>query len=357
MKITKIEIEKINIPLITTFKVAFAEVSASTSVIVKIHTDDGIVGYGEAAPFEPVTGESADSVILALKYFQQALIGMDATDLEGIHLQMDKLLIHNTSAKCAIDIALYDIKGKKMKMPLYKLLGGSNPTVINDITIGIDTPENMAKKAYDYVNMGYRILKIKIGINPKDDLSAIKSIRDKVGYDIKLRLDANQGYSISTAIQFIEDVKKYKIDAIEQFLPHWNIEGSATIRKNSQGIRIMLDESIHSPYDAARSAKIDAADVFNIKLMKCGGLFNAEKINSIAEGFGINCMVGCMLETKIAITAGISLVASKNNIIDADCDSFMYAKDPNMNMTGGFTFEKDIFTLSENPGLGINLDW
>lgn len=113
MKITKIEIEKINIPLITTFKVAFAEVSASTSVIVKIHTDDGIVGYGEAAPFEPVTGESADSVILALKYFQQALIGMDATDLEGIHLQMDKLLIHNTSAKCAIDIALYDIKGKK----------------------------------------------------------------------------------------------------------------------------------------------------------------------------------------------------------------------------------------------------
>ena len=131
----------------------------------------------------------------------------------------------------------------------------------------------------------------------------------------------------------------------------------ARLVRSKVDMKIMLDESVHSPVDAARACRLDAADILNIKLMKCGGLYPAEKINSVAEANHVQCMVGCMLETKVAIAAGVALVAAKSNITEADCGSFMYAVDPQIGMPRGFSVEGGGYTLSDKPGLGLDFDF
>lgn len=356
MRIVDIKIEKIRISFKKPFKIAFAVQDYSDNVIVKIVTDEGYFGLGEAAPFAPVTGETVDTVVGALKLFKLGLIGMDPLNIEGIHTLMNRLMVGNTAAKAAIDIALYDIKGKVLSEPLYKVLGGYDNKIQTDVTIGIDTPENMAEEALQRVGEdGFRILKVKTGINPSDDIKALQLIRKSVGNNIRIRVDANQGYCVNDAVAVLKEFEKVGVEAVEQCLPYWNLDGSKIIR-DRVNLKVMLDESIHSPMDAAKACKIDAADILNIKLMKSGGIYNALKINAIAEANDVRCMVGCMLETKIAITAGASLVAAKKNITEADCDSFMYCIDPENGMKGGFERDKDIFTLSDKPGLGIEFD-
>ena len=358
MKITDIKIEKFYIELTEPFKVAFAEITHSVSILIKIQTDEGIEGYGEAAPFAPVTGETTEGTIEILQLFRQGLIGKNPLEIEKLHAMMDHLAHGCGSAKCAVDIALHDIKGKVMGQPLYRVLGGYQNEVQNDVTIGISTPERMAEAASDYVkNQGYRILKIKAGIDPRDDLRALKQIREAVGDEIRLRVDANQGYDISRALFALEGMKALGIEAVEQCLPYWDLEGASCLKKKVSGIQLMLDESIHTTKDAARACRLEAADIFNIKLMKCGGLYRGGQIATLAENFGLTCMVGCMMETKIAITAGLSLVASRKAITEADCDSFLYYKDADNGMPGGFTRTGDMFRLSEDPGLGLDISF
>lgn len=305
-----------------------------------------------------MTGETPEGCLAVLQMFRQGLIGMNPLDIEKVHVMMDSLVHGNGSAKCAVDIALHDIKGKVMNQPLYRVLGGYQDTVQNDITIGINTPEKMAETARHYVkDKGYRILKIKVGIDPEEDLRALSLIRQAVGPDIRLRVDANQGYNISRAMYALEGMKKYGVEAVEQCLPDWDMEGAAYLRQKVSGIQLMLDESIHTTKDAAKACRLNAADVFNIKLMKCGGLYRGAQISTLAENFGITCMVGCMLETKIAITAGLSLVASRKNITEADCDSFLYYKDADTGMPGGVERKGDMFRLSDNPGLGLDISF
>lgn len=355
MKITGMKIEKVQIPLKEPVKVAFATVSYLESVLIQVATDEGFVGYGEAAPFAPVTGETVDGVIAVLDLFRQGLAGMNPMDIEAVHVMMDSLITGNGAAKCAVDLAMYDLMGKSLGQPVYKLLGGYSNVVLNDITIGISTPTAMAAEARRLVEEdGYHILKIKAGINYRDDIRTMKLIRQAVGPDIRLRVDANQGYSVSSAVCALEGFREYGIEAVEQCLPHWDMEGSAYIRSKVNGIQIMLDESIHEPVDAARACRLGAADIFNIKLMKCGGLYPAANINAVAEANGVTCMVGCMLETKLAITAGLSLVAAKKNVTEADCDSFLYYRENPVE--GGFVQNNDTFTLSDEPGLGVTLN-
>lgn len=357
MKITDVKFELIKMPLKKPFRIAFATQTYSLNAIIKVMTDEGIWGIGEAAPFGPVTGESASIVIEALKVFRQGLIGMDALNIEGVHEMMDRLLKYNTSAKAAIDIALYDIQGKAMGQPLYKLLGGYRNQIETDMTIGIDTPENMAKEAKLRVESdGFRILKIKGGKNVEDDIRAMQLIRQSVGPEIRLRMDANQGYNISDAVYVMKAFEEIGVGAVEQCLPWWDFEGAALLRQKT-GVCQMLDESIHSPQDAFRACKIGAADILNIKLMKCGGIYAAEKINAIAEANHMTCMVGCMLETKVAIAAGVAFAAAKKNVTEADCDSFMYAVDSEMGIKGGFSVDGGVYTLSERPGLGLDIDF
>jgi L-alanine-DL-glutamate epimerase-like enolase superfamily enzyme len=257
-----------------------------------------------------------------------------------------------------VDLALYDIIGKSMGKPVYQVLGGSEGVVRNDVTIGIADPEEMAKEARYYaVEKGFRIIKVKAGIDPAADIRALTLIREAVGENVRLRVDANQGYTPASAAGVFDAFASLKIEAVEQCLPDWNIEGTALIRAKARGVGIMLDESIHSPHDAARALKQDAVDMINIKLMKCGGLYPGSQISAVAASFGVNCMVGCMLETRLALTAGLSLVAARKNITDADCDSFLFFDEGPTGVSGGFTVEGDRFRLSEKGGFGVDVDF
>ena len=357
MRITGIEIEKFSVPTKEPFRVAFGLITESDSWIVKVHTDEGITGIGSASPLGFVTGETIDTCRIVMQLFADAVIGADPTDIQGIHKIMDGIIYGNGSAKCAFDVACYDILGKTKGLPVYKLLGGTDPVVHNDITIGIDEPVKMQAKADEYVHRkGFDILKVKTGISLKDDIDALTRIRETAGDKVRIRIDANQGYNVATALEALKEFEQLGVDAAEQCLPWWDLEGAAELmEKNTTSVKLMLDESIHTPYDAMRAAKMHCADYFNIKLMKCGGLYAGAQIADIAGEYGIGCMVGCMEENKISLTAGISLVAAKPAIVEADCDSFMFFKNDDDGISGGFTRNGGYFTLLEKPGLGIDL--
>lgn len=355
MKIVDMQWREMNPVLKVKFKIALAEVKKSSSFLLKIVTDEGICGYGEACPFEPVTGDSPEDIEVFFGKVKPLLIGQNPLAIERIHRIMDAYIVNKTAGKAAVDFCLYDILGKKSGLPLYMLLGGNSKEVRSDMTVGIDTPDEMAKLAKRYVDEGFRILKIKIGLNPEADLEAVAKIREAVGEGISLRLDANQGYGKKQAVEVMKKMEKYRVDEIEQPLPRWDFSGIKFVRDHISQ-EVMMDESVHSPQEAFRALKEEAADILNIKLMKAGGLFPALKINAVAEAAGVKCMVGCMNETRIGIAAGAALAAAKNNIEYADLDSYRMMEELPY-VKGGFLQEGEKINLLDRPGLGLEIDF
>lgn len=353
MKVTSFSMKRVSIPLEVPFKIALREVDHTDVVLLRLDTDEGVVGYGEAAPEPCVTGETLASVEGALELMAPQLVGLDPFAIERAHAVMDRAIAENPSAKCAVDLALYDLMGKKAGLPVWRLLGGDSPVVQSDITVSIKEPWEMARRAKANVERGFRIIKLKAGANPDDDERMIAAVREAVGEGVCLRVDANQGYTRAEASRMLSVYDRYGVDAVEQFLPAWDMEGSAELRSQARGVRVMLDESIHSPRDAARAARLGAADVLNIKLMKCGGLYPALKISDVAQASGLTCMVGCMLETPVAISAGLALSAARDNVLDTDCDSYRFYGDADFGVHQSFAEEGDLVRLSDEPGLGV----
>ena len=354
MKIVDILTKKVNFQRRKVFKIALDKGSnISQRVYVKIVTDEAVCGLGESTPYPPVTAETIDGVIAAIEFMKPALLGTDPTDIKTVHEIMDRTILHNTSAKAAIDIACYDIMGKKAGMPVHKLIGATESVLQTDITIGIDTVENMVKEALDRVGEGFRILKIKCGLEPEKDIEVLKQIRKAVGDEIDLRIDANQGYDKETALYVLNEMTKVKLTEAEQPLPFWDIDGMAEVSKASP-IPVMADESVHTPVQAEIACRRDACKIVNIKLMKCGGIYPALQIADIAKKYGKPCLVGCFSESKLAISAAAAVVLAKENVESADLDSFFSFTNPEVGVTGGFKVDKDIITMSEKPGYGFD---
>ncbi|MCL1843066.1 MAG: dipeptide epimerase [Defluviitaleaceae bacterium] len=355
MKITDIKYEKLSVKLKKPFVVAIGVVEHGETIIVKIETDEGITGYGEASPFSPVTGETVESVPIFLELFKKALLGKNPFEIEKAHNIMNAVTVGNTSAKAGIDLALYDIMGKKIGIPVYKLLGGYRDSFANDVTVSIADIDDMVETAKTHAKNGFGIIKIKGGINPDSDIEIARRIREAVGEKIKLRVDANQGWDVNTAIRVMDAYLSSGVEAVEQPLKYWDIDGLATVRARTK-ISVMADESLHSPQDAMKLAKANAVDIFNIKLMKSGGLYPATQINAIGESSGITCMVGCMFETRIGNAASAALVAAKKNATEADLDSFRHFDEKAL-ITGGFTLQNGIMSMTDKPGLGVEVNF
>lgn len=355
MKITSVRCKLLQSKVVVPFRIALNTPLFSESVLIEIQTDEGVNGYGEAAPFAPVTGSDARETMLAVETIGEALVGHDPRNLEQMHRMMDRLYVGQSAAKAGIDMALYDILGKAAGLPLYQLLGGNSNQIETDMTIGIAEPETMAQMAADYVEEGFRVLKIKAGLDPRQDLEAIRQIRAAVGADIDLRMDANQGWDVRGTIQIMKELEPYHISEIEQPVKYWDLEGCRRIRDHISQT-LMLDESVHSPQDALRVVRSEAADCINIKLMKSAGIYPALKINAIAEAANIPCMVGCMNECRLGLAASAALVAAKGNIIYADLDGYKFIEAPPA-IQGGFTQNGGVITLSDEPGLGVQVDF
>ncbi|NMA30822.1 MAG: dipeptide epimerase [Candidatus Methanofastidiosa archaeon] len=353
MKIVDINFEKATFKFNRPMKVSFKEFKGFDTLILKMETDEGITGYGEAATLPFVTGDNIETALSIGKEFRDKLIGENPILIGNIHNIMDSMYAYNTSIKAGIDIACYDIAAKKMNTPLYKYLGGVNKVIHSDTTLGMDDPDTMAEKAVEWVQKGWRKLKVKLGEDISLDLKRMKSIRKAVGNGITLRIDANQGWSVKDSIRIINELEVLDIELIEQPIIYWDYDGLYEI-KSSVNIPIVADESCHSPIDAAKLVKAKAVNGINIKLMKCGGIYKALKINSIAEANNIFCMLGCMGESKIANSAAMHFGIANNNVKMYDLDTTFFTK--STFIKGGFTNKGSACYITENAGLGITID-
>lgn len=353
MKIKDIKIKRISVPLKTPFKTALRTVERVEDIIVEIYTDTGNIGFGEAPPTGVITGDTTGSIIGAIEdHIKKCIIGMDMENFESIIQKLNGCIVKNTSAKAAVDIALYDLYGQLYKAPLYKLLGGFRKEITTDITISVNEPEEMVRDSIDAIKRGYKTLKIKVGKDSKKDLERMKAIRQAIGYDVDLRIDANQGWKPKEAVKILREMEDagLNIEFVEQPVIAQDIDGLKFVTDNVS-IPVLADESIFSPMDALNVLERRAADLINIKLMKTGGIYNALKICSLAEIHGIECMIGCMLEAKVSVTAAVHLACAKSIITKIDLDGpVLCSEDP---INGGAIFNESKITLTDKPGLGI----
>jgi len=352
MIIKDIKVGKITVPLKKHFYIGNKEYNYSREVIIKIVTDSGEVGFGSAAPAPRVTGETESSIVGAIQHIADHIKGMDISCFECIIKTMDECIKGNNSAKAAFDMALYDLAAKRANTPLYKFLGGYNSAIITDMTIQYDSIENMVNSAYEALRDGYSNIKIKLGKDPDHDLERVTLLRKAIRKGIKVRVDGNQGWTPKEAIKIIRKIEELDLDIefVEQPVKAWDIEGLKFVKENVDTM-ILADESVFGTPEAFKIIQNRACDLINIKLMKSGGIHNAIKIYNMADTMGIKSMMGCMIESKIGITAAASFAAAKSNMIIADLDTMIYfAEDP---IVGGATFEGNKITLSNDPGLGI----
>lgn len=354
MKIKNIRTEIVSIPLCTRFSTALRTVDGFDNVLVFVETSDGMVGYGAAAPTAVITGETVSSIRGAVTHIAESLVGMDLAKSENVFQCLHKCIRGNNSAKAAVDMAFYDLIAKSLNVPLYQYLGGSSSAVLKtDITISLDTPAMMARKSLERKGEGFTHLKLKVGAAVVEDLARIRAVRQAVGLETELSLDANQGWSAKEAVMVAQSIERENlgITLIEQPVEASDSLGLRFVRERTL-LPIYADESVFSPQDALQLVSMGAVDGINIKLMKCGGIYNGLKIAAIAEAAGIPCMVGSMMESSISVTAAAHFGCSRQIIQSYDLDAPLFC-DFNP-AEGGIQYAGEVFTLPSDPGLGIS---
>lgn len=353
MKITGYRIGRISARLRVPFKTALRSVDKLEDVVFELQTSSGEVGRGEAPPTAAITGETNESIVAYLRdYICPRLLGRDIEEFQSLCAEIQSSGAGNSSAKAAADIALWDLYGQYCRLPVYKLLGGGAPLLVTDLTISVNKPEIMAKDAEFGVNSGYNVLKIKVGVDPELDLARLKAVRG-AAKDAKIRIDANQAWTPRQAVRLLGQMQDAGLDIelVEQPVEARDIEGLRYVTANSP-VPVMADESVFTPQDALKLMQERAADMLNIKLMKCGGLTNALRIASAAEVYGVECMMGCMLEAKLSVTAAAHLACAKRVITRIDLDGpALCIDDP---VLGGAEFNGPEIRLPDKPGLGID---
>jgi len=353
LKITDVEIFLFDIPLTSPFRIAIGEMKAANDLLIRIRTDQGVVGLGEACPFPPITGETQATNAAAARSIRDMLIGKDPLAIDALLREIGPLVHSNPSAVAAFDMGLHDILGKVAGLPLFRLLGGTKNTFETDITTSLDTLENMTAESKKYADMGYKTLKVKVGLDPDEDFARLSAIRAAIGRSVAIRIDANQGWTVPQAVYALRKMEPLAIQFCEQPVLASDTAGLRAVRSQSP-IAIMADEALFGPADAVKLIRAEACDTFNIKVMKAGGLLNSIRIAHIADAANMRCMVGCMLESKLALTAAAHVVASQANIVYADLDgNSEHVIDP---IVDGITVKAGVLTLPEKPGLGCDVD-
>lgn len=334
------------------YTIAFKTVDEVNNAFVEIELENGTTGIGAGNPSEYVTGESFEHCTAALQEKNISfLVGRDIRELNQLTFEVWQKFPANPAARAAIDIALYDAFTKFLNVPLVKFLGQKIHSLPTSNTIGIKNVEETLKEAQEYGERGFKVLKVKLGIDLQEDIERIVKLREKFGKKFVIRIDANQGYDSAKTIEFYTKTKHLEVELIEQPLPAKEVE---TMRELPAEIRkiIAADESLLSPKDALEIVKPPvAAGIFNIKLMKCGGISQGLKIAEIGLHEGIELFWGCNDESIISITAALHLAFSCSNTKYIDLDgSLDLARDV---VKGGFILKDGIMYCSDKPGLGV----
>lgn len=353
MKIKQVEVFGLEIDLKVPFIISYDRYDVMPTILTRIETESRIVGWGEAVPDQHVTGETWDSTIEIIHHELASLvIGESPFNINLIHKKMNEKIKDVPGAKAAIDLALYDLMGKISKQPVYRLIGGKSHKKL-DIpqVISILSPKEMAKEAKEYVDQGFKHVKIKVGTDPDTDIKRIRMVREVLPNDVQLRVDANQGWTVNEAIYVIRQTQDCQVDWYEQPTKAGDHEALAEVRK-ATNVNIMADESVHQMSDLIDIMRVRGADYINIKLMKTGGIYPALQLANLAESYRVPCQVGSMVETAIGTMAGAHLSISQHIIHSNE-------------MVGPLMFKEDVaktdyqdgtLVVQDRPGFGIDVD-
>lgn len=336
------------------FTIATGTMHFAQNIFIRIHTDRGITGVGECSAFPMIAAETQATCFEMAKDFATIWKGKNALLIDDRLNELDLFTAGNYTAKSAFDLALYDIAAKHAQQPLYQFLGGTIKPIESDLTIGISDPETMANTALSFKEKGVNMIKVKLGKDVETDIERIKQIRTAVGDSIILRIDANQGWSYEDAITALTALGKYDIQFCEQPMRKWNDHLLPQLCHISP-IPVMADESVFTHHDAANIIRNHACHYINIKFAKSGGIREAIRINDVAEKNGIHCMLGGMLESRVALTAKVHFAMAMENIKFYDLDTCLlgHKEDP---VIGGVTYSGMQLELSDAHGIGVDVD-
>ena len=353
MKITAINLYRYDIPLNAPIAISLGTIEHARNILVEIQTDESITGWGEGSPLWMIVGETQASGLAAADDMARLLLNRNPLDIEGCLNALTRYLPGHPTTRSAFDIALYDIAAKAARMPLCQFLGGAKRPLITDETIYINTPEQMVADALRIQTKGAEAIKVKLGTTFREDVARIEAIRQAIGDDTPIRTDANQGWDVVTALAVLRAIGNCNVQYCEQPINRHDIAGLRHLRQHSP-VPIMADESLFDAADALQLVREEAVDYFNIKLSKSGGIFEALKINAIAEATNVPCMLGCMSESRLGLTANAHFAASRRNILFLDLDAgFEHADDP---VHGGITYNGYQIELPDAPGIGADID-
>ena len=357
MHITKIVCIPADIPYRKTFRISGGGVDVCQNVLVQVVTDDGQSGIGEAAPLPAYSEETQGTVMHAIREFLgPALIGQDPRDLDRLDAMMESTIHGHAFAKGGISLALYDLAGKALGAPAYRLLGGKrNDRIQFQATVGIQSTAEMVADAQQLVAAGFYDIKIKVGHDVKEDLARLRAIRQAVGPDVLMRVDANQGYRSGDALPVLRQMESIGLLWFEQPVPRGDLDGMARLARELE-TNILADESAYTPADVMALARHEAADVINIKISKYG-LGNARRMAAVAEAASLPCMVGCMMIMGVATAASIHFCAANDFPYASELDGALFLADdvvvgnPYTEVPAG----DKVWPVPEGPGLGVTL--
>jgi L-alanine-DL-glutamate epimerase-like enolase superfamily enzyme len=355
MRITNLEVWPVRMQLREPYTIAYETVTSTTNVFLRLHTDCPLIGYGCAAPEFFVTGETPETVVNALEnVVKPAVLGLDPTRPAAIFERLKKELGYQPSALAGIDMAVWDLLGKAAQLPLRKLLGGNKERIRTCMTIGILGAEETVAEARRWQRQGFAWLKIKGGLDVEQDIQRVRQVREVVGSEVQLVFDANQGYSREMFWEFVRGIDNTALAFIEQPTPKADFWLLDAIQRESP-IPIMADESLTTAGQALQLAMPKRVELFNIKLMKVGGISGALVVDAIAESARIRVMAGCMDESALGIAAGLHFALGRPNVHYADLDShFALLDDP---AAGAVQCREGFLYPNDGPGLGFNLEF
>ncbi len=350
-RISLAEVFKVCVASRKEFRTALDSRKSTTNFIVKLTDSEGNVGWGEASPSLRVLGETSESIEELFEPLLRRLIGKDVSEYGQLLTRTVPTVERGRSAKASIDQALHDILCKQLKVPVYRFLGGNKERIETSYTIGIDHPIQMAKEASEKVAEGFTAIKVKIGEDLNRDAERIDLVHEAIGDTVKMRVDCNQGYDVSQALEMMRLLEKYtNVQFVEQPIPRGHLQDLALLRKRTH-VPIMLDEDIVDERNAMAAIRADACEFINIKLMKSAGTYGALKIAAVCEAEGIGCMVGCYNESGISIAAGVHFALGSEAVRFADLDSDLMLEEDLLDHGAAWTDHGER-GVQDSPGLG-----
>jgi len=357
MKIERVEVFGVAVPLVGEYKNAYKSKSIQKSAIVRITATGGAVGLGN---IDPSPGYSMETIEDSLEMLRTTLaglvVGMDPTNIHRVLHKLEPAVEGFHDAKAAIEMACVDLTARVCGVPVYTYLGGAvKDRLMFNAWIGILPPDEAAAETVSWQKRGFKSAKIKVGGNIEADRDRVKAIREAVGPDFNLRIDANAGYDADTSIKLARMVLPYKLQLFEQPVSFDDIAGMARVRREAGGIPIMADESVLDHASLINIIRADAADIVKVKVMKQGGFINTRRMIATAEAAGIRCVLGHGFGLGINTMAEIMCAATSNNVIDGlECVGPLKTSDDIV--TNKLDLMSGSIPLPAGPGLGVVLD-